>query len=271
MRLKEALVGKLTPTQLNLLRGFDVIGDIALMEIPPELVKKQGVIAKTLMGLLPSIKVVAKKKGGHKGMYRKQPVEVIGGEKRKTTVHREHGVSFALNIETCYFSPRLSTERIRIAKQVKPGENVLVLFSGVAPFPLVIAKHSKAAKVIGIEANPSAHKYAVENVKRNKLGDRVIVKKGDAKKAIPKMNFNRILLPWPQRADEFLASTLKHAKKGTTLHFYDFQPEGELHVAADIVKAACKDAKKKCKILNIVECGNVGVRMKRVCIDFRIV
>jgi tRNA (guanine37-N1)-methyltransferase len=269
MKLKEALKGKLTASELTHLRGFDVIGDIAVLEIPKELEKKQKLIAKTLSELLPYIKVVARKKGGHVGVYRKQPLVILAGEKRKTTSHKEYGLTFLLNAETCYFSPRLSTERMRIAQQVKPGETVLVLFSGVAPYPLVIAKHSQAAKVIAIEANPSAHKYAVENVARNKLGHKVIVIKGDAKKAIPKLDYDRIVMPWPQRADEFLASTLKHAKKGAFVHFYDFQQEGEFENAADIVKAACKQAKKKCKILKIVECGQVGVRNYRVCVDFR--
>lgn len=270
MKLKEALKGKLTASELTHMRGFDVIGDIAILEIPRELEKKQNIIAKTLITLLPYIKVVARKKGGHVGVYRKQPLQILAGEKRKTTMHKEHGLAFALNAETCYFSPRLSTERLRIAQQVKSGETVLVLFSGVAPYPLVIAKHSPAAKIIAIEANPSAHKYAVENVQRNNLGHKVVVIKGDAKKAIPKLKYDRIVMPWPQRADEFLESTLKQVKKGTFIHFYDFQQEGEFENAAEIVKAACKKAKKRCKILKIVECGQVGVRNYRVCVDFKV-
>ena len=270
MKLKEALQGKLTEKELRFFRGFDVIGDIAILEIPRELEKKQNIIAKTFITLLPYIKVVAKKKGGHVGVYRKQPLQILAGEKRKTTVHREHGLSMALNVETCYFSPRLSTERLRIAQQVKQGERVLVLFSGVAPYPLVIAKHSPAAKIIAIEANPSAHKYAVENVKRNNLAHKIVVIKGDAKKAIPKLNYDRIVMPWPQRADEFLDSTLKHAKKGAFIHFYDFQQEGEFDTAKKIVLAACKKAKKPCKILKTVECGQVGVRNYRVCVDVRL-
>lgn len=267
MNLKEALKGKLNRKELALLRGFDTIGDIAVLEIPRELEKKQTLIAKTLLALLPYIKVVVKKKGGHVGVYRKQPLQILAGEHRKTTVHREHGLAFALNVESCYFSPRLSTERFRIAQQVKPGENVLVLFSGVAPYALAIAKHSPAFRVYGAEANPEAHKYAIENVRLNKLGHKVILIKGDAKKAIPKMQFDRVIMPWPQRADEFLSIALKRIKKGGIVHFYDFQPEGAFGNAKQIVLAACKKAKKKCDILRVVECGQVGVRMYRVCVD----
>ncbi len=268
MRLKDALKGKLNEKELLLLRGFDTVGDIAVLEIPRELEKKKKIIAKTLLALLPYLKVAVKKKGGHRGKFRKQPVEILAGEKRKTTVHREFGTEMALNVESCYFSPRLANERQRIAKQIKPGETVLVMFSGIAPYPLVIAKLSQAYKIYGIEANPEAHKYAVENVKRNKLGHKIILIKGDAKKAIPKVKFDRIVMPWPQKADEFLGTALKAANKGTFIHFYDFQPEGKWEQAAEIVKQACKKSKKKCKILNVVECGQVGIRQNRVCVDF---
>jgi len=268
MRLKDALKGKLSEKELSLLRGFDVIGDIAVLEISPGLEKKKKIIAQTLLGLLPYIKVAVKKKGGHRGRYRKQPVEILAGEKRKTTVHKEFGAEMALNVETCYFSPRLANERARIARQVKPGEIVLVMFSGVAPYPLVIAKLSNAYRVYGIEANPEAHKYAVENVKRNKLGHKIILIKGDARKVVPKMKFDRIVMPLPQQADKFLDVALNAANKGTFIHFYDFQPEGEWNKAAEIVKQACKKAKKKCKILKVVECGQVGVRTNRICVDF---
>ncbi len=270
MRLKDALKGKLTESELALLRGFDVVGDIAIMEVPRELAKKEKIIAQTLLKLLPYIKVVVKKKGGHTGVYRKQPVQIISGQKRKTTMHKEHGLTFALNVETCYFSPRLSTERLRIAQQVKAGEQVLVLFSGVAPYVLVIAKHSKAARVYGVEANPAAHRYAAQNVQLNKLGHKVVVMKGDAKKAIPKMRFDRIVMPWPQRADAFLDVALKAIKKGGTIHYYDFQPEGDFSEAKQLVLNACKKAAKRCTILRTVECGQVGVRVYRVCVDVKV-
>jgi tRNA (guanine37-N1)-methyltransferase len=199
VKLKEALKGKLSDAELEKLRGFDIVGDIAIMEVSPVLAKRKKLIAQAILELLPWIKVVAKKKGAHVGQYRRQPLEIVAGEKRKTTVHREHGLEFALNVETCYFSPRLSTERWRIAQQVKPGENVLVMFSGVAPYVLVIAKHTSAYRVYGIEANPAAHRYAMENVRRNKLGHKIILIKGDVRKAMPKLQFDRIVMAWTQQ------------------------------------------------------------------------
>jgi tRNA (guanine37-N1)-methyltransferase len=274
MRLKDVLKGKLTRAELEKLRGFDTIGDIAVIEIPIEIEKKQEIIAKTLLELLPYIKTVAKKKGGHTGVYRKQPLQILAGENRKTTIHREHGLEMALNIETCYFSPRLSTERLRIAKQVSPGEKVLVLFSGIAPYPLVIAKHSPAYRVSGIEANPSAHKYALENVKRNKLGHKITLIKGNAKNSAGLLQgekFDRVVMPWPQQGYKFLNVALNLVKKKGVLHFYDFSPEKNYSGSRQKLLDACKKAKKQCKILRTTECGQVGIRQERICIDARII
>jgi hypothetical protein len=43
----------------------------------------------------------------------------MSGEKRTETTHKENGVNIKLDVEKCYFSPRLSQERLRIAKLVK--------------------------------------------------------------------------------------------------------------------------------------------------------
>jgi len=270
MKLKEALKGKLTEKERALLRGFHVIGDIALIEIPPVLDKKKKVIAQTLRKLLPYIKVVAKKQGGHKGIFRKQNLQILAGENRKITIHKEFGLDFAMDVEKCFFSPKLSTERMRIVKQVKKGENILVMFSGVAPYVLMLAKHSKANRIYGIEKNPVAHKYAVENVMRNKLGHKVILIKGDANKPPKGMKFDRVLMPWPMNADSFLPAAIRTTKKGGIIHYYDFMPENDHKEARQIVLAACETAKRKCKILRTVECGQTAMRTYRVCVDFKL-
>ena len=83
MKLKEALQGKLSTTELEQLRAsFDVIGDVAIIEVPLELKKKQTIIGKTLHSLLKNVNVVAVKQGGHTGKYRRQPLAVVAGEKR---------------------------------------------------------------------------------------------------------------------------------------------------------------------------------------------
>ena len=163
--------------------SFDFIGDILIIELPKTLIKKEKQIGKCLLKFFKQVKVVARKSGIHKGEFRTRKLKIIAGENRKETLYKENGVLIKLNVETCYFSERLSHERLRIANQIKPGEEVLVMFSGVAPYPLVISKNSKARWIYAIEMNPTAHKFARENVHLNKANN-IIVLEGDVRKVI---------------------------------------------------------------------------------------
>ncbi len=270
MKLKEALQNELTESELKELKtAYDTIGSIAIIEIPKKLVKKEKTIANELMKLQKNIKTVCKKTSFYGGKYRTRKLKIIAGEKTKETEYKENGVVLKLDVEKVYFSPRLSTERLRIMKLVKPNESVLVMFSGCAPYVCVIAKNTKAKEVYGIEINPVAHKYAEQNVKLNKLNNVTLIK-GDVARVIPKLNkkFDRIVMPLPKSAKTFLKYAFKAAKKGATIHFYDFEREDELNKAKEKVMKECKKYKKKCEILNIVKCGQYGPRKYRVCVDF---
>ena len=255
MKLREALKGKLSAKEMKILKtSFDTIGEILIIEIPKELKNKEKIIGQTILNLFKNVKTVAVEAGEYTGKYRRQKLRVIAGEKRYETTHKESGVQLKLDVSKCYYSPRLGSERLRIAQQVKKGEKVLVAGSGVAPYPLIIAKHSNAKEIIGVEANPVAHKYAIENIKLNKTKNIKLVK-GDIKKA--KLGkFDRIISPIPHIGIKLVPTLLKFAKKGTILHIYEFAPE-------DFEEFKIKN----CKILKIVKTQQVGVRRYRICID----
>jgi|TARA_Y100000310_G_scaffold167610_2_gene167531 tRNA (guanine37-N1)-methyltransferase len=257
---------KLTKKELALVpRAFDTVGSIAIFnEFPPELKKKEKYIAQTLMQLQPNIKTVAKKVKQYSGRLRTPKLVLIAGSKSKETLHVENGVRLKLNVESCYFSTRSSNERKRIAKLVKKGESILVLFSGIAPFPCVIAKNTKAKEVVGIELNKKAHKFALENIKLNKLLN-VSLLHGDVKKILPclKKKFDRILLPLPKSADKYLSLALKKLKPKGTLHLYLFAEEKEF-------KELKKEYKKKFKSVKLLKCGMYSPGVYRVCLDLKI-
>jgi len=267
--LKETLKGKLPARDIEMIpRAFDIVGSIAIFsEMPIQLRKKEKMIGNELMKLNKNIRTVAKKTGLHKGRYRTKKVEIIAGEKTKEAMHKENGVVALLNVEKCYFSPRLGHERLRIARLVKPNETVLVMFSGVGIYPLVIAKNSKAKEIYGIELNPAAHKYAVENLRINKAMN-VFLIKGDAKKEVKhlKNKFDRIVMPLPKSADDFLEHAMIAAKKNATIHFYDFEHEGEEDDAIEKIRKKIK----KFKILRIIRCGQYAPCAYRICIDFKL-
>ena len=270
--LKQALEKKLTKKELeNVVTSYDIIGSIAVIEIPPALKKKEKIIGNTLLGLHKSIKTVLKKAGIHQGKYRRQKLGALAGKRTKIAEYKENNARFKLDIEKIYFSPRSSTERKRIYEMVKSGEEVLVMFSGCAPLPIVISKNTKAKEIVGIELNPIAHKFAVENIELNKLRN-VTLFKGDVRKIIPKLKkkFDRILMPLPKDAETFLDTAFKAGKKGTIIHLYQFAHTDEFSNLKKKIKEICKEKKKKCRILKIVKCGAYSPRVYRVCIDFRI-
>jgi len=270
--LKEALENQLTEEEKkHFTRAYDIIGTIAIIQIREELIKKEKLIAETILQLNKNIKTVCKRVGGHTGVYRRQKLKILAGEKNKITTYKENNITLKFNVETSYFSPRLSTERKRIMEQIQPGEKVLVMFSGVAPYPLTISKNTKAKEVYGVEINPEAHKFAQENIKINKTKN-VFLFKGDVKKIVPKLKkkFNRILMPLPKSAEDFLDTALKAAKKGTTIHLYQFLEENEFEKANENIDKACKKAKKKYEIIKTVRCGQQSPRTYRICTDFKV-
>ena len=268
--LKEALKGKLTVKELELLRrSFDIIGDIAILEVPKELKKKEKLIGKTILALLPTVKVVAVEQGEHTGAFRRQKLKIVAGEKRLVTLHKESGIVLALDVEKCYYSPRLGSERLRVASLIQPNEKILVAGSGIGVYPLVIGKHSKAQNIVGVEINPVAHKFALQNIKLNKLDKKVQALKGDVFKA--KLGkFDRIVLAMPTFGVNFVPQLLKFAKKGTFLHILEFADESDREAPARLLEELCKEKKRVCKILRVVKTGTPGVRRLRVCVDAQI-
>lgn len=269
--LKTSLTKKLKKSDLEFLRtSMDVIGNIAILEIPDELRKKEKLIAKEVLKANKTIKTVLKK-GKHEGVFRTQKLEYLAGEKTREAVYKENNVTMKLNVENVYFSPRLSNDRKRVYKQVKKGEEVLVMFSGCGPYTCAIAKNSKAKQVYGVEINPTAHNYALENAMLNKLNNTAVFL-GDVKHIVPKLNkkFDRILMPLPKSSADYLDVALKVCNKGAIIHFYEFQKEDETERSIEKIKKACAKAKKKYKLLQIVKCGQSSPREFRFCFEFKV-
>ena len=169
------------------MKGYDILGNIAIVKFERGLSKKAK--SKQALKILKehgSVKTVLEKIGKFSGRLRRLKTKYISGINTKEAIYNENGCSFRFNVDSCYFSPRLSNERAEIAKMVKKNESVLVMFGGVAPFAIVIAKNSHAKKVLSIELSKECNKYAKENVKRNKL-ENVDVIQGDVRRVCKKI------------------------------------------------------------------------------------
>jgi len=170
---------------------FDILGNIALVKF------QKGVSSKTkkefaneLLRSQKSIKTVLEKVGKFAGRLRKQTTKYVAGVNTKEALYHENGCIFRFNVDSCYFSSRLSNERKEIAKMVKSGDEVLVMFAGVAPYSIVIAKNTKAKKVYSNEINREASKYAELNIGLNKVKDKVVLLNGDIKRVTKKLIYS---------------------------------------------------------------------------------
>jgi tRNA (guanine37-N1)-methyltransferase len=174
-----------------------------------------------------NIKTVLAQTSAVHGDFRLRRLLFVAGENGTITTHREWGCLFSVDVKKCYFSPRLSYERMRIAKQVGNGEVVLNMFAGAGCFSILIAKYSNAEKVYSIDVNPSAVRYMQENTKLNRVYGRVSCLLGDAKEIVERnlrRTADRVLMPLPEKAFEYLPYALSALKKaGGWIHYYDFE------------------------------------------------
>jgi tRNA (guanine37-N1)-methyltransferase len=197
--VKDALAKVLSSSQMELLKtSADVVGDIAIIEIDKELLEYKKEIGEAFLKQNASIKTVLKKSGGHEGDLRIQKNEYLAGEKKTQSLHKENGCWLMVDVDKVYYSPRTATERLRVARLVTLGEDILVMFSGCAPFPCVIAKNAKPTKVVGIELNPEGHLLGMENVRLNKFTNVQLIH-GDVRIIMPRLKttFDRIIMPLP--------------------------------------------------------------------------
>lgn len=270
--VEEVLKNCLTLEELALLpKSQEIVGNILILEIPLQLGKKEKLIAEAYLKLNKQVATIVKKKEMHTGMFRTRKVTILAGKKTKETTHLENGVRIKLHLENTYFSARSAHERLRIAHLVKKGERVLVMFSGVAPYPLVLAKQSPAKLIYGVELNPIAHQYALENVSLNRLNSKITLIRGDVCSVLPKLKqkFDRIIMPLPKTGEDFLGIAFKKAKKGTIIHLYAFLEEKEISAQAKKIITICKQLKHPVKILKKVKCGQFSPGTFRICFDLK--
>jgi len=255
---------------------YDIIGNIAILKFPLDFKQKQKKdYAKRFLKQQKNIKTVLEKTGKIKGRLRKAKTKFLVGENKRKTIYLENNCRFLLNVDETYFSPRLSNERKVIAedvaKKVTSKKNkILVMFAGVAPFSIVIAKKLKQAgkrvEIVSSEINRKANKYAEENVKMNKIQDYVRIIQGDSGKLSEKLKqkFDFIVMPCPNLKQTFLDSALKLSRKGTKIYYYGF---GDKDKVLDEIN---REAGKKIGKIRIRKAGEIAPYKFRWLAEFNI-
>lgn len=228
--LHNALEDELSKEELEELgTSFDIVGDIAIIKLSDLLLEKKEAIGEALMNVHGNLNTVLRQTSPVSGEFRTRKLEVVAGEMKTETTHREHGCSFKVDLAKVYFSPRLAHERFRISQQVAKEEIVTNMFAGVGCYSIVIAKHANPERVYSIDKNAQAVEYMKHNIRVNKAGGTVVPIEGDAREVIQEYLWeksDRVLMPLPDFARDFYKDALKALKpEGGMIHFYDYGEE----------------------------------------------
>ena len=227
-RLRKNLSNILSPEEINkVYNSFDVVGDIAIIRLPSTSQVNAQTAANVIMNRHRNVKTVLLQASPVAGELRLRRLTYVAGANKTSTVHRESGCFFAVDLEKCYFSPRLSHERMRIAKLVETKETVVNMFAGVGCFSVIIAKHANPEKVFSIDVNPAAVQFMHENIRLNRVYDKVTPLLGDSKEIINnrlQRVANRVLMPLPEKALEYMSCALSALKtSGGWIHYYGLE------------------------------------------------
>lgn len=223
--LRTMLQGTLTDDELELLpRGFEHVGHVAIISLPPELVHKTQQIAEALLKN-DGVKTVALREGAISGRDRRPVLKVVAGDAKTETLHRENGCLFRLDVARVMFSKGNVYERERLPKLVRPGEVVVDLFAGVGQFCIPIGKHAEPEKVYATELNPVAYGYLRENIRINKVGHRVMPILGDCTEVAPRGVADRVVMGILHVTHMYLPLALEVLKpEGGIIHYHESVP-----------------------------------------------
>ncbi len=241
-------------------KSFDIIGEVVVfnfLDVSEEDIKK-------IKEIYPFIKSICVKDKKIENKYRVPELKIVYGSDCETK-YKENGITLKLDVSKVYFSPRLSYERKRILDQIKDGEKIFVPFAGIGPYAILFAKY-RNVEVHAVELNPIAYEYLVENVKLNKVEDKVFCYLGDAKEIIKKFPdnyFDRIVMPLPRYSHEFLKDFLPKLKNNGTIHYYRIA-KSEKDIINELDQII---GEGKYKILNIRKTGSVTPSEDRYCFD----
>jgi len=262
MKLRERLQGIVPIDRLPKLRDrYHIIGDIAILALPEELGDYKKVIAQSVLVQDKSIRLVLNKISKLESERRVAGFEILAGSGDTITEHREYGFSYRLDVARVFFNSHLGYERMRVARQVEPGEQVLVPFAGVGPF--AVAPAARGARVIALEKSREACSWLTVNARQNQVSKNIAIINADAFTIAQmlKQNFDRAIVPTPYGMDSILEIVMRKVKKRGRIHFYTFKK----HEQIEGLQNSYEEMGLEVELFR--RCGNVAPGVSRWAFD----
>lgn len=243
--------------------SFDQVGHAVIVRVPDGLRHRRAEIGAALIAAVKPARSVYAQSSDVSGEHRTRGLELIAGVDEPVTVHVEHGCRLEVDVRGAFFSPRLATERQRIAGRVRAGETVLNMFGGVGAFSIAAAMAIECT-VYSVDVNPVAARLCEANASRNarRMAGRVVSVLGDAREVAAsrfgegRLQADRTLMLLPERSDEFLADAARATADGGTVHYY-------AHVHADKKAGAPAEAERRFRAASPVRAEIAGSRVVR--------
>ena len=248
--------------------SHDVVGDIAITKLEEPLLPYRKAIGEAMMKVSPNIRAVFLD-GGVKGEFRIRELERIAGTGTSETMHKEFGTRMLTDPSIVYFNPRLANERSRIASLVKPGEVIIDMFAGVAPFGSVICRNASPSKVYSIDLNPECKRFMKENMRLNHITNMECFI-GDSTEVVKKLpKADRVLMNLPQIADRFLDVALGKVKVGGTVHMHRIMERADLSGYSQELKDAMAEKGFGMEVTNVTELKTYSPTMSVYVFDIK--
>lgn len=269
--LEEILCDRLKPQELKRLpSGWQILGDIIIVTIDPEIDYLKEEIATALLQMYPSCSTVVRDLG-ISGQYRIPRRELLIGNKTET-INKENGCLFKLDVTKVMFSKGNLHEK-KLMSNIGNDEIIVDMFAGIGYFTIPMAVHAKPAKIIAIEINPESYEYLKENINLNNVRHIVEPLNGDCGQIAPEGIADRVLMGYVNTTHHYLNRGITAIKKsGGILHYHETTPESLIfsRPIRRIEQAALKTGRQ----VEILECRKIkkySPGVWHVVVDARII
>ncbi len=272
--LSEKMKDKLSKEELLLLpSSYQKIGDILILNLKKDLWKYDRLIGRVLLEKIPNTKSVFRRNGFIKTEFRVPQIKFLSGVNNTITTHKEHGIFYKIDVKDMMFSKGNLNERKRIIEQVKDEEIIIDMFAGIGYFSLGIAKFSRAKKIYAIEINPKSYEYLLENIKLNKVRNKIVPILGDSAVEISKFSkiADRVIMGLLPNCKEYLKYAIKTVKTGGVIYYHGTAKINEDKKLFEDVKTIAEKKGRKVKLIKKTKVKSYAPKVFHWVLDCKII